>query len=116
MKTNVVYLHVKKGTNDVFYVGIGTNKRRAYSLKSRSVFWHNVVNRYGYDVVIVNAGLSRDDACYIEKELIYTFGRRDLGTGQLVNQTDGGDGISSEDATRINTGRVNSNEMRHNAH
>lgn len=90
---NVVYLHVKKGTNNVFYVGIGTNRRRAYQTKSRNQHWQRVVSKYGYEVRIINQGLSREDACIVEKELISAFGRNDLNSeGQLVNKTDGGEG------------------------
>lgn len=104
MENNVVYLHVKKGTNDVFYVGIGSNKRRAYSTASRNKHWRSVVDKYGYEVRLVNTGLTREEAILTEKELIFAFGRRDLGLGQLVNQTDGGDGnvgFSTESRAKI---------------
>lgn len=73
-KTYVVYLHVKKGTKDVFYVGIGS-KRRAYSTEKRNKIWSNYYNKYGRDVVIINHSLSYNDALAVEQELIYCFGR-----------------------------------------
>ena len=88
MKTNVVYLHVKKGTNDVFYVGIGKNRRRAYSTE-RNDYWHNVANKYGYEVRVINSLPTYEDAKKVEIELIEAFGIR--GEGQLTNITRGGD-------------------------
>ena len=88
--TNVVYLHVKKGTNDVFYVGIGKNKRRAFSKRGRNKHWHHIVNKYDYDVRIVNSLDSYEDAKSTEIELIEAFGRKHYG-GQLCNITSGGD-------------------------
>ncbi len=89
MKNNVVYLHVKKGTDYVFYVGVGKNKRRAFSTSGRSRYWNNMVNKYGLEVRIVNKGLNNRDADYIEAELIEVFGMINDG-GQLVNLRGGG--------------------------
>lgn len=73
-KTYVVYLHVKKDTRDVFYVGIGS-KRRAYSTEKRNIIWKNYYNKYGRDVIIINYNLSYEDALQVESELIICFGR-----------------------------------------
>jgi hypothetical protein len=88
MNNKVVYLHRKSTDNSVFYVGIG-NLSRAYS-KQRSKWWSRVVDKYGYTVEIFKDGLTLDEACNLEIELIKEYGRRDLKNGQLVNQTDGG--------------------------
>src|SRR5687767_9844318 len=40
----------------------------------------------------IREDLSEDEAFILERELIKIIGRRDLGTGPLVNLTDGGDG------------------------
>jgi hypothetical protein len=82
-KTYVVYLHVKKDTKDVFYVGIGS-KRRAYSTNKRNSIWNNYYNKYGRDVIIVNKGLSYEDAIAIESELIHTFGRLKFEEGGVL--------------------------------
>ena len=57
--------------------------------------WHNFVNKYGYDVKIVNWFDRYEDALEHEKDLIKTFGRINLSTGQLVNLTDGGEGSTN---------------------
>jgi len=87
-----IYHHINKQTGEVFYVGQGI-KGRAYSIKSRSEFWHNIVNKYGYLIEIVETDLSKDVANEREIYWVAKFGRRDLGKGPLVNHTDGGGGI-----------------------
>lgn len=91
-----VYLHCKPWSGEVFYVGKGC-KRRAWS-NERNLHWSNTVAKYGLDVKIVSFGLQQWYALELEKELISYYGRKDLGYGQLVNMTDGGDGLSSSDA------------------
>jgi len=88
-----VYLHKKKTTNEVFYVGKGTGGR-ATSRKDRSEFWKRIVKKYGYVVEIVENNLQEWYSFELEKELITYYGRRDLGAGTLVNLTDGGEGSS----------------------
>lgn len=96
MKTNtvsrrdkVVYLHKNIKTGKVFYVGIGSIYR-PHETTNRNRYWRNYTKKYGFDVEIINTGLSSEDAKEIEIELIEAFGRRHLG-GQLVNFTSGGD-------------------------
>lgn len=88
----VLYYHLTKG-GEVFYVGIG-NKKRPYSTNHRSKFWWNIVNKSGLNIVIVEENLSWELAQERERYWIKHYGRRDIGTGILVNLTDGGDGMS----------------------
>jgi hypothetical protein len=101
----IVYQHRRKDTNEVFYVGIGKEKTRAYIKSNRGQHWKNIVNKIGYNVDILFDGYTWDEACEMEKELICRYGRIDLGTGQLINLTEGGDG---------NGGRLFSEEHRKN--
>jgi group I intron endonuclease len=89
----IVYEHLRNDTNEVFYVGIGENEKRAYSKYNRNMYWHNIVNKHGYTINIIHNDISWEDACEIEKELIAKYGRKNLGLGNLVNCTDGGEGI-----------------------
>ena len=90
----VVYQHRRMDDNTIFYIGIGTKTKRAYSDKARSEFWHNIVKKAGgYVVEFLFENLSWEEACNQERDLINRLGRRDLGTGLLVNLTEGGDGI-----------------------
>lgn len=100
-----VYTHIRLDTNEVFYVGIGTqdNYIRASRTANRSVFWKNITKKTGWKVNIVFDNLTWDEACEKEKELISFYGRKDIGTGILVNHTNGGDGSN---------GRIFSKETR----
>jgi hypothetical protein len=89
----IVYEHLRNDTNEVFYVGIGENEKRAYSKYNRNPYWHNIVNKHGYTINIIHTDISWKYACEIEKELIAKYGRKNLGLGNLVNCTDGGEGI-----------------------
>lgn len=89
----IIYKHIRKDTNEVFYIGIGNDISRAYDVKNRkNKHWHGIVKKYGYLVEIVETNLSWQDACEKEKQLIKEYGRLDLNLGKLVNMTDGGDG------------------------
>ena len=88
----VVYFHRRKDTNEVFYVGIGKTVARSKSKKGRNPYWHNIVNKVGYDIEIIHRKITWEEACKLEKKYIKEFGRQDLGLGLLVNMTDGGDG------------------------
>ena len=91
MNDTVVYRHLKPN-GEVFYVGIGCEKR-PYSKHHRSKWWKNIVKKYpDYGVEVVATGLSWDDACELEELMISEYGRRDLGLGTLVNMTNGGEG------------------------
>lgn len=93
----VVYFHRKATTGEIFYVGMGSPKRPYY--KRRTDWWQKVVDKYGYTIDIVHKGLTQEQAFELEIKYIAQFGRYDLGTGSLVNQTDGGPsftGISKE--------------------
>lgn len=88
-----VYVHKKKTTGEVFYVGKGRG-RRAWDKHSRSDFWNYVVEKHGLIVEIVAQNLQEWYAYELETELILKYGRSDIGTGTLVNFTDGGEGAS----------------------
>jgi hypothetical protein len=98
MKDNIknnayVYLHRRLDTNEVFYIGIGTQKnfKRAYDKKRRSSFWKYVTNKVSYVIDIIYKNISLDKALYYEINLIAMYGRRDLNKGKLVNLTNGGE-------------------------
>lgn len=89
----VVYFHRNPKTLQVFYVGIGTSEKRAYSFyeNARSTVWHRYVSKYGKPVVdIVLQGLTKEQAIREEIYFICHFGRINNG-GILYNLNDGGD-------------------------
>ena len=87
----IVYKHTKPN-GEIFYIGIGVVKKRAYSKHGRNNYWHNTVNKFGYNVDILFNDVNYKEAQQIEKYLIAYYGRKDLGRGNLVNMTDGGEG------------------------
>lgn len=83
-----VYVHrYKSGEKEgqVFYVGKGTGTR-ALSNSSRNMHWHNINNKYGRTCEIIFSGMTNDDACKKEKEIIL-----EIGKNNLCNLSDGGD-------------------------
>lgn len=116
---SVVYQHIRKDTNEIFYVGIGSNIERAYD-KRRKKHWKSIVNKHGYDVVILYEDITWGEACLIEIDLIAKIGRQDLGTGPLVNLTNGGEGapgrVVSESTRQLSrekqTGRRHSDKTK----
>lgn len=83
-----VYLHRRATTGKVFYVGKGTRYRYA-SKWNRSQHWHNIVNKHGYTIEIVQAGMQEWWAFEMERELILKYQDH-----ELCNRTDGGEGTS----------------------
>lgn len=79
-----VYVH-KRPDGSIFYVGKGRDDR-AWVKKSRNRHWSNVVNKYGgFDVEIIESGLTEPEAFAKEHNLIV-----ELGIENLTNQTLGG--------------------------
>ena len=113
----IVYNHKVKGTNNIFYVGIGKNRNRAFSKSGRNKDWHNIVNKYGYDVEITHTDLIYIDSLLIERYLIDIYKR--IGVN-LVNKTAGGQGslnriVSQETRDKISKahkGRKQSEEQK----
>lgn len=97
-----VYLHRKKTTGEVFYVGKGKNKR-AWDRHGRSDLWKKTATKCGWDVEILQDNLQEWYAFELETGLIALYGRLDLGDGSLVNLSDGGEGPPAGKAIRIVT-------------
>ena len=72
-----------------YYVGKG-KKGRAYNYHRRTP-----VPKDKNNIITLKENLSEKDAFAHEKEMIQFYGRKDLGTGILMNWTDGGEGTSN---------------------
>ena len=94
MKKMIVYRHRRNDTGEVFYIGIGTKKTRAKSVRSRNTHWHNVVAKAGYTVEIVGDKYTKAEAERLEIALIKMYGRKVDG-GCLVNISTGGESGAS---------------------
>jgi hypothetical protein len=86
----IVYQHKRKDCNEVFYVGVGKNIKRAYCKHKRNKYWNNVVNKYGYYVDVSHKDLTFEDCLTIEVYLISFW--RENGKIPLCNATNGGEG------------------------
>lgn len=86
-----VYLHRKKTTGEVFYVGKGSGVR-AWSEHGRNNLWKRTVKKHDFYVEIVMQNLQEWYSYELEQDLISLYGRISDKTGNLVNMTDGGEG------------------------
>lgn len=109
-----LYRHIRLDTNQPFYIGIGTKKNksyktttseyeRAYTKGNRNKYWSSIVNKSSYKVEIL---LESNDYEFIKEkeiEFVSLYGRKDLKTGILVNNTSGGEGMKnlSEDTKNL---------------
>lgn len=120
-----VYRHIRLDKNEPFYIGIGTKPKRFGGLKTeysraydlyksgkRSKFWKSVFEKCGgIQVDIIFESESFDEIDRKEKEFIALYGRQDIGSGTLVNLTDGGRGLYNaspdtiEKVRKASTGR-----------
>jgi hypothetical protein len=99
----IVYRHIRLDKNEPFYIGIAKNPKRPYIKNQRNNLWHKIVDKTEYRVDILFDDLTYEQACEKEKEFIQLYGRINLGTGTLVNMTDGGDtthGYKHSDKTK----------------
>ena len=93
----IVYRHIRLDKNEPFYIGIGTDESRAYRKDGRNPLWSNIAEKTEYKVQIIFEGLTKEEACRKEIELISLYGRINKGDGILANITCGGDILMAED-------------------
>lgn len=86
-----VYAYLRKSNNTPYYIGKGQLKR-AWSNE------HSVsVPKDPTKIVIIECNLTEVGSLALERRYIKWYGRKDLGTGILRNQTDGATGPKSEE-------------------
>lgn len=96
MDNYYIYRHIRLDTNEVFYVGMGKNRR--YKDKTgRNNLWNRIFKKCKGNIYCekILEELSFEEAISKEIEFIALYGRKDLGTGTLANLTDGGEGTKS---------------------
>lgn len=81
-----VYIHRRGSNGKIFYVGKGTRSRHK-STWGRTQHWHNIVNKHGYTIEIVQSGMNEWWAYELERDLILKY--QDQG---LCNRSEGGKG------------------------
>ena len=67
-----VYRHIRLDTGRPFYVGKGKGIR-AWSTRTRNLYWFNIVNKHGYKVEIVKFFQIEHDANQFEIKLIKVY-------------------------------------------
>ena len=101
-----IYAHIRKDTNQPFYVGKGKAKR-CFSKKGRNEYWHRIVDKCGYEIKIIADDLDEELAFFAEAECIDLYKRRGY---KLVNMTDGGEGASGYQHTEEHKTKMQGNE------
>lgn len=82
-----VYAYLRKKDDTPYYIGKGKN-RRLYQKHKVTIPSDKT------KILIMYENLSEEKAIELEIRFIKEFGRKDLGTGILLNRTNGGEGIS----------------------
>jgi hypothetical protein len=89
MSTYYVYAYLRQHDGTPYYIGKGKD-RRAWSKNHGRI----MVPKDETKIIMLHENLSEQEAHEIERQLIQQHGRKDLGTGYLLNLTDGGEGAS----------------------
>jgi hypothetical protein len=107
-----VYVHKRKDTGEIFYVGKGTKNRYKYTY-GRNSYWKNIATKYGFESEILYFFDSEEEAFNREISLITTL--KTLGQ-KLANLTNGGEGTFGRKLSDNTINKMKNNRQKSNAH
>lgn len=93
INTYYIYFHLNPSTKEIFYVGLGLNRRAWDRSRGRSKHWINYVKKHGNPIVeIIHNNLTLEQAVDKEQYYIGLYGRIGYeNNGILVNKSQGGE-------------------------
>jgi len=96
MENYYLYYHKNPLTKELFYIGIGTNKRAWDFISGRNLHYKNYIKKHGKPIVdIIKENLTKEEACSLEMEYIAKYGRKGIeSNGILLNKSIGGEIIA----------------------
>lgn len=103
----VVYIHRRKDTLKVIYVGLG-NPKRPFKISGRSKEWREIKNSIGIYIEILSEGLSKSDACELESFIISEYGLENL-----LNKAKGGQGATGYKHTKKAIENISKNNAKY---
>ena len=96
MENYYLYYHKNPLTKELFYIGIGTNKRACDFISGRNSHYKNYIKKHGEPIIdIIKENLTKEEACSLEIEFISKYGRKGIEPdGILLNKSIGGEIIA----------------------
>lgn len=93
INTYYIYFHRNPITKEIFYVGLGLDRRAWDKGRGRNKHWINYVKKHGNPIVeIVHNDLTLEQAADKEQQYIKLYGRAGYEeNGILVNKSEGGE-------------------------
>lgn len=107
-----VYLHKKKSTGEIFYVGKGCGTR-AWNTYNRNKYWTNTFKKHGFTVDILFNNLDEETSLLVEKDTILELNYFGC---NLCNLTEGGESPRFNEESRKKMSLARSGKPKSESH